>query len=205
MIGGDFFDYLDSSEGAFGFALGDVTGKGPSAALVTAVVQGIIVSHADAAAKPGELVSLVNRVLMSRRIESRFATIFLASLSPAGVLTYCNAAQNPPLLFTSNRWERLEAGGTLVGAFRDAAYEQGERQLTPGDTIVLFSDGIVEALNAAGEEFEEQRVREAVQPHLGEPVERVLDALLARLEAFTHGTTQTDDLTAVVVRYRGVR
>jgi sigma-B regulation protein RsbU (phosphoserine phosphatase) len=88
-----------------------------------------------------------------------------------------------------------------VGAFRDAAYEQGERQLTPGDTIVLFSDGIVEARNIEGEEFGEQRIREAIGPGVGEPVERILDHLLRVLEEFTRGIPQADDLTAVIVRY----
>ena len=200
-IGGDFFDYLDLADGAFGFALGDITGKGPSAALVAAMVQGILGSHAGEAVVPSALISLVNRVLLSRRIESRFATIFFGSLTPGGRLTYCNAAQNPPLLVSSGRAEPLEIGGTRVGAFSEFVYEQGARQLSPGDTIVLFSDGIVEALNAAGEEFGEERVRAIVETRGSEPPERVLDALLGSLEAFTRGVAQTDDLTAVVVRY----
>jgi sigma-B regulation protein RsbU (phosphoserine phosphatase) len=144
-IGGDFFDYLDLADDVFGFALGDITGKGPSAALVTAVVQGIIASHVGTAIGPGALISLVNRVLLSRHVETRFATIFLGALAPGGRLIYCNAAQNPPLLLSGGRAERLEIGGTLVGAFPDMPYEQGERQLTDGDVIVLFSDGIIEA------------------------------------------------------------
>jgi serine phosphatase RsbU (regulator of sigma subunit) len=201
MIGGDFFDYLDLSGGAFGFALGDVTGKGPSAALVTAVIQGIFGSHAGTAVAPSALIALVNRVLRSRRIESRLATIFFGSLMPDGRLTYCNAAQNPPLLFSNGGWTRLEVGGTLVGAFANTLYEQAECHLRPGDTIVLFSDGIVEARNVEGEEFGEQRIRETVEPGVGEPVERILDRLLGALEEFTRGIPQADDLTAVVVRY----
>ena len=201
MIGGDFFDYLDLSGGAFGFALGDVTGKGPSAALVTAVIQGIFGSHAGTSVTPSALIALVNRVLRSRRIESRLATIFFASLTQDGRLTYCNGAQNPPLLFSGGGWRRLDVGGTLVGAFANTVYEQEECQLRPGDTIVLFSDGIVEARNVEGEEFGEERIRAAIEPRVGEPVERILDRLLAALEEFTRGIPQADDLTAVVVRY----
>jgi serine phosphatase RsbU (regulator of sigma subunit) len=203
MIGGDFFDYLDLAGGTFGFALGDVTGKGPSAALLTAVVQGIIGSHAGTAIPPADLLTLVNRVLLARHIEARFATIFFGVLSSDGLLTYCNAAQNPPLLFSGGQWERLEIGGTLVGAFPGTVYEQGQRQLRPGDTIVLFSDGIVEALNADGDDFGEARVRGAVEGLIAESPERVLDALLRALETFALGVPQFDDLTAVVVRYRG--
>jgi serine phosphatase RsbU (regulator of sigma subunit) len=203
MIGGDFFDYFDVPAGAFGFALGDITGKGPSAALVTAVVQGILASHAELTSSPAELVALVNRVLLARRIESRFATIFLATLTGEGLLTYCNAAQNPPLLLSNGRIEPLEIGGTLVGAFTEAVYEQGTCRLAPGDTIVLFSDGVVEALNPAGEEFGEDRVRTVVMPAAGEHPDRVLKRLLGALHEFTRGAAQTDDLTVVVVRYGG--
>ena len=202
-IGGDFFDYLELSGRAFGFALGDVTGKGPPAALVTAVIQGIFGSHIGTSVAPNDLISLVNRVLLSRRIESRLATIFFGSMTPTGSLTYCNAAQNPPLLFSARTCERLEVGGTLVGAFPDAVYEQAERQLEAGDTIVLFSDGIVEAMNVEGEEFGEARIRDTIAPHAREPVETILDRLLSALERFTRGIPQADDLTAVVVRYRG--
>ena len=203
MIGGDVFDYLELPGDTFGFALGDVTGKGPSAALVTAVIQGIFGSQINKAVAPNELIALVNRVFLSRRIESRLATIFFGSMTPDGRLTYCNAAQNPPLLFSGSTWERLEVGGTLVGAFADAVYDQAERQLTPGDTIVLFSDGIVEALNVEGEEFGETRIRETIEARAHDPVEAILDQLLRALETFTRGIPQADDLTAVVVRYRG--
>ena len=202
-IGGDFFDYLDLSGDAFGFALGDVTGKGPSAALVTAVIQGIFGSQMGTAVTPAELISLVNRVLLARRVESRLATVFFGSMTPRGRLVYCNAAQNPPLLFSGGRWDRLDIGGTLLGAFAEAVYEQGERQLMPGDTIVLFSDGIAEALNVEGEDFGEQRIREAVALRIAEPVEVILEHLLGTLEEFTRGIPQADDLTAVVVRYLG--
>jgi sigma-B regulation protein RsbU (phosphoserine phosphatase) len=203
MIGGDFFDYADLADGAFRFSLGDVTGKGPAAALVTAVVQGILGSHTQTAITPSALLSLVNRVLLSRPIESRFATIFLGALTPAGVLTYCNAAQNPPLLFSRGRCEHLEIGGTLVGAFPDAVYAQVALQLVHGDTIVMFSDGIVEAVDASGDEFGERRIRAAIEPCMDEPIDRILDQLLRALSDFTPGMPQADDLTAVVVRYLG--
>jgi len=174
-----------------------------AAALVTAVIQGIFGSHIGTSVAPNDLISLVNRVFLSRRIESRLATIFFGSMKPTGSLTYCNAAQNPPLLFSARTCERLEVGGTLVGAFPDAVYEQAERQLEAGDTIVLFSDGIVEAMNVEGEEFGEARIRDTIAPHAREPVETILDRLLSALERFTRGIPQADDLTAVVVRYRG--
>jgi sigma-B regulation protein RsbU (phosphoserine phosphatase) len=107
-IGGDFFEYQDLAGGRFGFGLGDVTGHGPPAALLTALVQGILAAHASTAARPDEVIAFTNQTLVSRRIESRFVTLFLGVLSPDGRLTFCNAGQNPPLLFTQSSTRRLE-------------------------------------------------------------------------------------------------
>lgn len=202
-IGGDFFDYCDLPDGRFRFALGDVTGKGPSAALLTAVVQGILGAEATSTAGPAELVALVNRVLLSRRIESRFATIFLGVLSADGRLVYCNAAQNPPLLVTAKGLRRLDAGGTLTGAFPQAAYAQEEVRLVAGDTVVLFSDGITEAANPSDEEFGEARVRDVIARRTSGAPDVLLQDLFEAVRAFTAGLPQQDDLTAMVVRYGG--
>ena len=161
-IGGDFFDYMDLSDDRFGFALGDVAGKGAPAALLTAVLQGIFTGQSTAAHKPAEMMFRVNTGLLSRAIEARFATAFYAVLQPDGHLEYCNAGHNPPMLFKKKGQEvqRLEAGGIVLGLFPNAAYEQGEVDLDPGDTLVVFSDGVSEALDTAGEEFgDDQRRR----------------------------------------------
>ena len=200
-IGGDFFEYQDLAGGRFGFGLGDVTGHGPPAALLTALVQGILAAHASTAARPDEVIAFTNQTLVSRRIESRFVTLFLGVLSPDGRLTFCNAGQNPPLLFTQSGIRRLETGGTLIGAFPDAKYVHEDLQLRPGDTMVLFSDGITEAMNGAGEEFGEHRVRAVVQGVLAESPECILHAVLDAVHAFARGAAQHDDLTAVVLRF----
>src|SRR5918995_495896 len=124
-IGGDFFDYLDLTDGRFGFALGDVAGKGPPAALLTAVLQGIFAAHTFVAVEPKETVARVNIALIHRSIESRFATIFFGVLDPQGSLTYCNAGHNAPLLIGKRGVRRLEEGGLIVGMFEHATYEQG--------------------------------------------------------------------------------
>ncbi len=203
-IGGDFFDYLDLADDWLGIALGDVTGKGPAAALVTAVVQGILGAHAHTRITPSGLMVLVNRVLLSRRIESRYATIFLGMLSPDGAFAYCNAAQNPPLLMSAGGTRRLETGGTLVGAFPEALFDEERLQLAPGDTLVLYSDGIPEAMSRAGEEFGEPRVRTVIEPMFKESPDRILQALLEAVRGFCRGAAQHDDLTAVVLRYEGM-
>jgi sigma-B regulation protein RsbU (phosphoserine phosphatase) len=202
-IGGDFFDYLDLADGRFGFALGDVAGKGPPAALLTAVLQGIFAAHTFVAVEPKETVARVNMALIHRSIESRFATIFFGVLDLQGRLTYCNAGHNAPLLIGRNGVRRLEEGGLIVGMFEHASYEQETVQLDPGDIVVVFSDGVSEALSAAGEEFGDQRLQSVVAGHLQDSPDATLEAMLDAVRAFTKGAVQNDDVTALVVRYTG--
>jgi sigma-B regulation protein RsbU (phosphoserine phosphatase) len=150
------------------------------------------------------LLALINRVLLARAIESRYASLFLAVLAPDGRLTYCNAGHNPPLLFSGDGVRRLETGGTLVGAFEEASFTREDVQLADGDTVVLYSDGVSEALNANEEEFGEARIRAAVQRVVVESPERVLRAVFDALTSFTGRVTPHDDMTAVVLRYRAV-
>jgi sigma-B regulation protein RsbU (phosphoserine phosphatase) len=200
-IGGDFFDYLDLPDGRFGFALGDVAGKGTPAALLTAVLHGILSGHASVIQGPGDMMARVNRGLLSRAVEARFATAFFGMLGTDGRLAYSNAGHNPPFVFSTRGVRRLEAGGIVLGVFGDASYEQQVVQLEPGDTVVIFSDGVPEAVDASGEEFGDDRIREALERVVSQPPSSVLDALLAGVKQFAAATPQHDDITAMVLRY----
>jgi len=200
-IGGDFFEYIDLPDGSFGFALGDVSGKGPPAALLTAMLQGMFSTQAFAPVEPAEMLTRVNRALLARGIESRFATIFYAILRADGRLTYCNAGQNPPLLFSASGVRKLETGGMIVGLFPYASYQQEDVQLAAGDALAIFSDGVSEALNGSGEEYGEARIQDAVAPNWLEPSDAVLQALLESVRGFAQGAPQNDDVTALIVRY----
>ena len=202
-IGGDFFDYLDLPEGTFGFALGDVAGKGAPAALLTAVLQGIFTGQSSAVQNPAEVMARVNRGLLTRAIEARFATAFFAVLHPDGKLEFCNAGHNPPMLFSGGALKRLEAGGVVLGLFPNALYDQDAVQLKPGDTLVVFSDGVSEALDMEGEEFGDDRLSEAITPKLNASPQEVLDTVLATVRTFAGGAAQNDDMTALVIRYTG--
>jgi serine phosphatase RsbU (regulator of sigma subunit)/pSer/pThr/pTyr-binding forkhead associated (FHA) protein len=202
-IGGDFFDYMDLPESRFGFALGDVAGKGAPAALLAAVIQGIFVGHVQTSHDPGVMMAAVNRSLLTRAVEARFATLFLGVLDPAGTLTYSNAGHSPPFLFSSAGAQRLAGGGTVLGVFDGARYESVTVQLQRGDTVVVFSDGVSEARNPQGEEFGDDRICSTLAPLAGLPVQAILDALLAAVRDFAATVAQNDDITAVVVRYRG--
>ena len=202
-IGGDFFEYIDLPDGSFGFALGDVSGKGPPAALLTAVLQGIFSAQAFSPAEPKEALRRVNLALLSRGVESRFATIFFGVISSDGRLVYCNAGHNPPILFHGEEVQRLETGGMIVGLFPQACYEQETLQLSPGDLLILFSDGVSEALSAAGEEFGDDRIRDAVIGARAESTDAALERLLTSVKQFSLGAAQSDDVTAMVVKYFG--
>ena len=147
---------------SFAFALGDVAGKGAPAALLTAVLQGIFSGHTATMKDPGDTMARVNRALLSRAVEARFATAFLGVLGPDGRLVYCNAGHNPPFVFGSGVPRRLTAGGLVLGLFAHASYEQEVVQLEAGDTVVLFSDGVSEALSVSGDEFGDDRIVETV-------------------------------------------
>jgi sigma-B regulation protein RsbU (phosphoserine phosphatase) len=200
-IGGDFFEYFDPPGGGFAFALGDVAGKGPPAALLAAVLQGILTGQAYSEADPKTVMTRINNALLSRGVESRFATAFYGHLSPEGVLTYCNAGHNPPLVIGPDSVRRLEAGGMIVGLFSEAHYDQESLQLAPGDVIVVFSDGVSEAMSSTGEEFGEDRIRDAVAAVRNESPEHIHQDLFKRIREFTRGAVQNDDVTAVVIAY----
>ena len=165
------------------------------------MLQGIFWTQSFAPVEPAAMITRVNQALLARGIENRFATIFFAILSPDGRLTYCNAGQNPPLLFSASGVRKLETGGMIVGLFPHACYEQEELRLNAGDLLVVYSDGVSEALNDAGDEFGESRVNDTVDPSWLEPSEVVLQSLLQAVRSFAHGAPQNDDVTALIVRY----
>lgn len=202
-IGGDFYDYLDAA-GTFGFAVGDVAGKGPPAALLSAMMQGMFACYADIMRSPADTLAHINVALCRRGIESRFVTIALAVLSMDGVLTYCNAGHNPPLVIgAAGDVRRLETGGPVVGLLEFAPYAQDAVQLAPGDVVVCFSDGVSEAMSLDGEEFGDDRLIEVTREGRTLPVEEQVERIVSAVRTFSAGAAQSDDITAMVVRYLG--
>jgi sigma-B regulation protein RsbU (phosphoserine phosphatase) len=200
-IGGDFYDYVDLPTGAFGFALGDVAGKGPPAALLSAMMQGIFAAQAAASDTPCQTIARVNLALYKRGIESRFVTLMYGSLEPDGRLTYCNAGHNPPLVVGKRGVRRLEVGGPIVGLFEHAVFQEETVVLEPGDWLIVFSDGVSEAMSAAGDEYGEERILAVVDKETSLAPADLLKSLFADVRAFTKGAPQSDDITALVLRY----
>jgi sigma-B regulation protein RsbU (phosphoserine phosphatase) len=203
-VGGDFYDYVDVPAAGFGFALGDVAGKGPSAALLAATVQSNFVAHAPVARDPADTMARINNALLRRAVEARFATMFYGVLMPEGRLVYSNAGQEPPLVVrTDGAVERLEEGGPVLGLLPAATYDSAAVNLRTGDLVVVCSDGVTEARSASGEEFGSDRLAAAVGGLHGGGPEIVLETVLSAVRTFAAGAPQYDDITAMVVRYRG--
>jgi serine phosphatase RsbU (regulator of sigma subunit) len=202
-IGGDFYDYLEIGERGLGFALGDVAGKGPPAALLAAAVQSNFVALAPVSNEPAETMARVNKALLRRAIDARFATMFYGAVTADGRLSYCNAGQEPPLVVGRNSMSWLETGGPVLGLLTIATYEFDSVVLEPGDLVIVCSDGVTEARNRAGDEFGRERLVEVVRGRHGAKPELVLEHLIGAVKQFSEGAAQADDVTALVLRYRG--
>jgi phosphoserine phosphatase RsbU/P len=209
-IGGDFFDYIELPDGAFGFALGDVAGKGPPAAVLAAALQGMFAAYASGDQGPADTLTRVNVTLLRHFVEGRFATMVYGILTRDGRLIYSNAGHNPPMLFTAARpgapglaVRRLEEGGVPLGLFPDAEFLEETLQLHAGDVLVLFSDGVSEAANAEGEAFGDEGVIACVSANPSEDPPAMLNRLLATTDAFSGGAVPQDDVTSIILRYKG--
>ena len=203
-IGGDFFDYIDLPDGVFGFALGDVAGKGPPAALLGAMLQGSLTAQAYVSQGPAATMAAVNTALVRRGIQGRFVTLFYGVLFPDGRLTYCNAGHNPPMLVAQDSGvKRLEEGGMVLGLFDGTPFEEETVTLGPGDFLVAFSDGVSEALDPAGEEFGDDGLLASIASMRESAVEERLKHVFPSVSEFTAGAAQHDDITAMIVGYRG--
>ena len=202
-VGGDFFDYIELGDRGFGFGLGDVAGKGAPAALLAAAVQRNFIAPAPVSGDPADTLTRVNNALLRRAIEARFATMFHGVVNPDGYLSYCNGGQEPPLVLRRDGMAWLEAGGPVLGLLPGATYEFDNVTLAAGDLVVVCSDGVTEARNEAGEEFGRERLIEAMQGCHGTKPDAVLERLFAAVRTFSHGTPQGDDITGLVLRYRG--
>ena len=201
-VGGDLFDYIVRPDGQLTFAVADVAGKGTSAALLTAVVQGLFAAEAETLDGPEIVVGRVNNALCRRAIASRFVTAFYGQLSPEGDLVYCNAGHNPPFLLSGGAVKRLEAGGTVLGLFDRGAYETGHERVVSGDMLLLFSDGVTEAENPAGEEVGDDRLAGWLHRLAGKSPTEVVDSIQRDLTAFCASAAARDDITLLVLKVR---
>ena len=165
-VSGDYFDVLKFDDDRVGLCIADVSGKGLPAALLMSNVQAAVKAFASADTPPAEVCASVNRVVACNTADDKFITLLYCIMDcRAGRLSYANAGHNAGILVrSSGAVLRLEKGGVVLGPFLDCSYEQDEVEMSPGDRVLLFTDGITEARNEAGEEFGEERlIRLAVE------------------------------------------
>ncbi len=200
IVGGDYFDVFRVGASRLGLCIADVSGKGMPAALLMSNLQAVVKAQARVNTSPKELVEEVNLVMLRNTTEGKFITLFYGVLDlDRRTLQYVNAGHNAPVLTRGDGVQlRLEQGGLIVGAFQESAYVQAEVQLRSGDRLVLFTDGLSEAVDGNDEEFGEGRVAEALRRnrHLSAPA--LHSSLMDSVSEFCGGEFN-DDATVVVV------
>jgi sigma-B regulation protein RsbU (phosphoserine phosphatase) len=197
-VGGDCFDTLAFTTG-LGVSIADIAGKGLPAALLMSNLQAAVRAFAQESAAPSSICGSVNRLLCRNMASGRFATFFYGRIDAGRRIVFSNAGHNPPLLVRKDgSVARLTDGGMVLGVFPDNAYEQSELALASGDRLLFYTDGITEARNPAGEEYEEEKLTAAACACRALPVEAMKDAVLADVNGFTGGQFE-DDATLIVV------
>jgi sigma-B regulation protein RsbU (phosphoserine phosphatase) len=199
-VSGDLFDYLPVSGCCVGIAIADSSGHGLPAALLARDVITALRTASGQGAPVAEIVGRVNTVIQHAALSGTFVSLFYGQLSDDGTLEYCNAGHELPLLISRNRIRRLDVGGTVLGPLPSARYESSRVRLEPGDTLVLYTDGIPERINAAGSFFGVERIEQLVSRLIDRPAQAVTASLLAEVDAFAAGVPAQDDMTVVVVR-----
>ncbi|MFG0326924.1 MAG: PP2C family protein-serine/threonine phosphatase [Phycisphaerales bacterium JB037] len=210
QVGGDFYDIFRAGE-RVGLVVGDMVGNGIAAALLMASVRASLRAHADGKLAIERVIELVNAAMCRDTLESEFATLWYAEFDPASrVLRYCSAGHEPPFVVRAASPDRAEAfprGGLVLGIERDEKYEAGDMPLQPGDVVVVFTDGLVEAMNFDRERFGAERIRRAVVEALaqdpGVDASGIIEHVLWTLRQFTGLYERPDDQTILVMRVLG--
>jgi serine phosphatase RsbU (regulator of sigma subunit) len=203
-VGGDFYDFIELPDGLIGLVCGDVTGKGVPAALVMATTHSILRGDAPQFVSPGKVLERANNLLLQDIPPQMFVTCLYGVLDPAtGRLRYANAGHNPPYVHTRDGVVELRATGMPLGAMPDMTYEEKETTLGPGDTVLLHSDGLVEAHDPERKMFGFPRLAELMNGCSGGP--ELIQLLLGELDGFTGPDwEQEDDITLVALQRTAV-
>jgi sigma-B regulation protein RsbU (phosphoserine phosphatase) len=199
-VGGDLYDFSVLEEGVLSFAVGDASGHGlPAALLARDVVTGLRMGM-EKEMKISSVLRKLNNVIYRSRLSTRFISLFYGELEPEGTLVYVNAGHPPPILFKSGSIERLDVGGTILGPLEDTEFNRGFAFMEPGDLLVLYTDGILEATNAGGDIYDEKRLIEFVNANISSPAFEIIRDLFKEIRDFAGSVRLQDDTTAVVIR-----
>ena len=212
-VGGDYYDFIKFDNQQLGIAIADVAGKGIAAALLMSTVQATLRSLSASSAGQGhtngslaDMVATLNRLLCGSTRGANYVTFFYAQYDQATQrLAYVNAGHNPPFFYRakpSHDFRSLSSGGLFVGMFEHCGYEQEVVQMQSGDVLIAFTDGLSEAHNAHGEEFDEERIKEALAETAQLSVNEIRDEIVRRVKDWIASAPQYDDLTFVVMKVK---
>ena len=211
-MSGDYYDFLKLDEHRVGLVLGDVSGKGISAALLMAAIQSALRAQFYDGLAGGQsstltqlstarVVDRLNRQLYANTPLEKYVTFFFAVYDArTRNLSYTNAGHLPPILFRDGKIERLRTGGTVVGLFPAVTYEVGEIRLEPNDLLLAYTDGITEPENTYGEEFGESRLLEVTRRMLNASPEVLVTEIYRSVDEWTGSPELQDDMTLVLAR-----
>ena len=210
IVSGDYYDFLLLGTDELGLALGDICGKGISAALLMTNLQATLRSNVlnlrnhNGLSEDRNVAGLVERLnnqIYSYTAANKFASFFYALYNETQqTLTYCNAGHNPPLYFENGNVRRLVVGGTVVGIFADSKYEQETIHLKSGDLFVAYTDGIVESINEYGEEFGESRLIQLISENRHLSAEKMKELIVQQVLAWSFAEERDDDMTMIIAR-----
>jgi sigma-B regulation protein RsbU (phosphoserine phosphatase) len=202
VVGGDYFDFIPIEGNGLAVCLGDISGKGLPAALLMSNLQATIRGQSFLGPSPRECIKRSNKLLFRSTDPGKFATLFYGVLNfEKHELFYCNAGHDRPFLLAESKDPtRLDVGGIVLSCMEEFSYEEATIPFNPGDSLVVFSDGITEARNEVGEEYGEERLAAFLQDSLGEPAAAMIDRVIEAVRRHAGDSPQTDDMTLVVIK-----
>lgn len=207
QVAGDYYDFILGQNGQLGMVVADVSDKGMPAALFMALSRSIVRASMDPALSPAESIQRANRLICQDSTSGMFITLFYALLDPqVGQVAYVNAGHNPALFFQRGKrpgqgaMSRLGRTGMALGVEIDTPYEHRSLALNPGDFLVLYTDGVTDALDSQGQSFGMERLESLVLAHREETAQQIGDALENAIQSFTGGAPGFDDITLLIVR-----
>lgn len=201
-VGGDYYDFISIDENKNAICLGDISGKGLPAAMLMANLQATLRGQAIFSSSSGECLTRANKLLYRSTDRQKFATLFYGILdSPKDIFHFSNAGHDPPFFIDSNKQvTRLTKGGTVLGFMEEYQFEEDSIKLNTGDTVIIYSDGITEALNEQDEEFGEERLLAIIKDSILLKAVNIIEAVFDAVKAFVQDVPQSDDITIVVIK-----
>ncbi len=203
-VGGDYYDVIDLGDGRLAFVVADVAGKGLPAALLMTLLRGSLRSLLSAGLRGTALMTALNTHLVANTPENRMITCFYGEIDPAtGRLIYVNAGHNPPYLYDGDKRRTLDATAVVLGMIDGMPFPEASAELRAGSRLLLYTDGVTEAENSAGEQFGEERLEAAIGGPGRSETASALDAIMAIVVRFRGTARQSDDITMMLVSREG--